>query len=169
MVHLARTQIVRQFLEMDADYLLFIDSDMTWDTATFWNLYARLIEGQYPILSAHTAFAAGDTDVMTVQMDERLHVVSHTEGIHQVFCTGTGFVFIHRDVFTALSVRHDGPLPWFDYGLYRGLIASEDLIFAARCAEAGIPAYFDVDARVGQRQVHTFAASVPRVAVSCRM
>jgi hypothetical protein len=154
--------VVRQFLETSAEYLLFIDSDMTWDTATFWTLYERLCDGRYPVLSAHTAFAAGDTDVKTVQMDERLHIVPHTTGIHQVFCTGTGFVFIHRDVFVALSARDPGPLPWFDYGLYRGLIASEDLIFAARCAEAGISSSFDADSRVGQRQVHTFAAPVPR-------
>jgi hypothetical protein len=68
-------------------------------------------------------------------------------------------------VFGRLSDRYSEPTPWFDYGLHKGRVASEDVIFAARCAAVGVPVYVETTARVGHRKVHTFEAPVPRAAL----
>lgn len=153
----ARNNIAQKAINLNADYVLMIDNDVTPPKeALLWlledvrdvqlgyyahrnadNLYTGRVSVcklgwfNYPLESEFTA-------------KEMQELITRKEYKVQIHGGGMGCALIKTDLFRALSY------PWYDWVNYgdknRGML-SEDLFFCEKCRKANIPIY--TDSRVG--------------------
>jgi GT2 family glycosyltransferase len=133
LVYDAREEAVKYLLTTDADYILFLDSDMMPPA----DMLVKLIEHDKPIVSA-LAFrrvpeyepciykAINDTEA-TVYTD-------YPKGLIEVAGVGMACCLIKREVFEQV------PGPWYMPGKL-----GEDLSFCKRVRDAGIPIHVDTN------------------------
>jgi len=160
-----RDKIVRRFLASDKDpqYLLFLDSDMTFPA----DLVQRLISWDLPVVGGLYFHRGTDRpfvfrevgyrkdewgreirfhQYMMTEVYEFLHAanlplrnqavaVNAPNRLLQCDAIGTGAMLIHRDVIEAI----DGP--WFEYDKHA---ESEDLAFCRKAREAGFDVHCDL-------------------------
>jgi hypothetical protein len=162
MLHTARNEVVRGFLEhpFRPDYLMFIDTDMTWDEEQIGALYDTAETHDLPAVSALIAFCQQEEDgpgkPMTMLYDYNFRFVPVKSDVQRVFCSGMGFMLLRRDALERCGQAHGWPTPWFDYGHRNGKAVSEDVIFSQRLWDLGIPIHVDTRVRVGHRKTHGF-------------
>lgn len=160
MLHVARNVIGRGFLAhpLRPEYLVFVDSDIDWRPDQLWQLAETARGDGLPILSGLVCMQGGrDASLMRPLMyDYDFCEVQPTGGLQQVFCVGCGFLAIHRSALLQLYDTHREPTPWFNYEHRHGKAVSEDVVFAQRCWDAGIPIHVDGRIAVGHRKIHSF-------------
>ena len=137
-----RNALVQACLDQGRPWLFFVDDDQAFHTTTL----NRLLALEQPVVSAlilqraapflPTAYAERDEDGNYLTLD--LKSVGHNNLV-QVAATGTGGLLVRAEIFQEL-----GP-PWFVYSEDFG----EDMYFANRLAEAGIPMLLDTGCRMG--------------------
>ena len=159
MVHVARNAVVQQFLQhpMGPDYLVFIDTDMDWRPSDVWSVLDEARSRDVPILAGLAAMQDG-TPVM---FDESFTPLEPLGTVQRVFCCGAAFLALRRDALEMCASVHPWPTPWFDYGVRNGKAVTEDIIFAQRMWDLGIPMHVDSRILVGHRKMRTVCASVP--------
>ena len=128
----SRNALAQACLDQERDWLFFVDDDQVFPTGTLM----RLLALEQPVVSAlivqraapflPTAYAGRDENGLYQTLD--LNSVGHNNLV-QVAATGTGGLLVRSHV-----LRELGP-PWFVYSEDWG----EDMFFANRLAEAGIP------------------------------
>ena len=141
-----RNKIVKMFLESDAEYLMFIDSDIKFDR----NMINRLRAYNKGIIGGiYLKKTIPYTPVMNHALDREDNLIIMRE-------IGTGFMMIRRDVFGAMKAMwpehnykpdddeaggdyHD----WFRVGVKDGRYLSEDYFFCQKAAELGYKTYLD--------------------------
>ena len=98
----ARNQLVARFLAGDADYLVFIDSDITFDTEAI----TQLLACDEPLCGASYPYKDGSGD-----FPGTVEGISFNDNRGYVPISGlpTGFMKIHREVFHRLKIRDDCP------------------------------------------------------------
>lgn len=152
-----RNQMVDKFLKEDFDYLLFLDSDMTYPRDMFIKYFEsgkELIGGVYykrtapyhPVLykfSGNEGTPFSTIDPLTLPADSVVAV----DGL------GTGGMFIRRSVFDKLEKA--GQDPWFKYGDNYHLPyktanqTTHDLVFCKKCREAGVDIFVHTGVKMG--------------------
>ncbi len=151
MIMRARNTLVWSFLNnTQAEYLMFIDSDMGWSGASVARLMALARTGK-PIVGA-----AGPRKQENLTFCTRLcgPYVQHDRDTGCVRATelGTGFVLIHREVFLRmmqafpeLQYDDDGRKVWalFDTSIIGGKLFSEDYTFMHRAQKCGFEVWVD--------------------------
>jgi hypothetical protein len=153
-----RNEVVRQFLQTDADWLWFVDTDMAFDPDTAYRMIDAANECGAKILSAlYFGYSVTDLEGQPIlwpqwfrfrRKDEEttitLPVVQKIEpGIQELGAAGMGCCIIHRDVLVAMKEKYgsDGWI-WFAHDLCRDRHGAparmgEDVSFCARAAAVG--------------------------------
>lgn len=139
LVHDSRNMLVEKALELNADYIMFIDDDMIPTP----DLFVRLYNHNAPVVSALAfkrlppydpcIFGWGFDNVTGTHAATPLFGLVKS-GIKQVDATGFGAVLIKADVFRKI------PKPWFELDKF-----GEDLDFCLKCQDNDIPIYCDTD------------------------
>lgn len=152
----ARNTIAQRALNLQADYVLMLDNDMTLPTDALKNLLdedkdvcfgycARRIPGNE--YDGVTCVYKNDGEFCYSHMFPARDLKTIREnGINkiQVHGCGAGCVLIKTDVFRRL------PFPWFKWITYENREElSEDLFFCELCNQHGIPLYVDTRVSCG--------------------
>lgn len=137
-----RNALAQACLDGGYDWLFFVDDDQAFPTGTL----TRLLAHDQPVVSAlivqraapflPTAYAGRDEDGNYQTLDLRS---VGSNNLVLVAATGTGGLLVRAEVLRELGD------PWFVYSEDFG----EDLFFAARLEEAGIPMLLDTGCRMG--------------------
>lgn len=145
----ARNEVVRKFLESDAEYLLFLDCDMRFPV----DLVAQLLRAQKPVITGRYHMRKPPYHA-AVYVKHKVHTGAHAyaavhygTGVFEIERAGAGALLIRRDVAEAIEARI-GP-NWFRY--QRGpepphdMSVSEDFWFFQQVREAGFSCWVDWD------------------------
>ena len=163
-VSAARNEIVRRFLEhhTQAEWLLFIDSDMQWDHEAIEQLLSAADPTTSPIVGGLCFGAVRDRLFPTIY-----RLTPTTEGgittvrvgdyprdqLVPCDATGAAFLLIHRDVLMQMRERaFNATFPWFQEAELGGLPAGEDLTFCLRARQMGVPIHVDTRIKVGHHK-----------------
>lgn len=161
----ARNDVVRAFLETEAQWLFFLDTDQAFSVGDIRRVIDAADEDERPVVgglyfqwSKHNGLlplmfrknAAGGMDRVTDWVPGELMQV---DGIP------TGFKVVHRRVYEAIWAEHfEDRRPWYKFeqdNPPKGRFIGEDLYFCEMAQEAGFPIYIETGASVGhiKRQV----------------
>lgn len=121
--------------EMQGDWLWFIDTDMTFPPG----ILEQLLAHEVPVVQTlclcrhppHTPILHTEGD------DHRDQFITGT-GLVTVQSLGSGGTLYRKECFTAVKD------PWFE-----GVLGQEDVVFAAKLKDAGVPLAVDRDALIG--------------------
>ncbi len=153
----ARNKVARQFVETDADWLFWLDTDMGFAPDTIEKLLEVADPVARPIVGG-LCFAQKETHedgLSGYRCAPRVTIMDWTDvnGVYQfagrahypvnslVQCTGTGSacLLIHRSVFEKIA-KENGPT-WYDPIVTDEGPIGEDLSFCARAGASGFPVY----------------------------
>ena len=163
-----RNSLVRRFLEYGkADWMLMLDSDMTFGPDTLERLLEHADPERAPIVGG-LCFGYDDKgDIQPTLFglvgDEAApQVIRYHEwppdAMFQVAATGAACLLIHKSVFERLAdieVPDSGrrgfnpAFPWFQEVEHDGTPVSEDITFCWRAGLAGIPVFVNTAVHVG--------------------
>lgn len=175
-----RNKAVREFLQTDADWLLFIDTDQRFR----FNLVDLMVESadpvERPILSALVMAVRAGKPISPAAValrapenpdDPPMPITYHTipaEKHWRVGMPGTGCVLIHRSVLEAVGEQWStSPWPWFQYAPWIRTdadgnkvpdILGEDYTFFLRAASLGFPSFVDTTIEAGHIKRHTITS-----------
>lgn len=161
----ARNSVAAQFLDNDvADWLLFIDSDMTFERDALEQLFKHADPVTRPILGGlcfGLDFETGPfpvvyhlVDTPDGPMTHRPSQLERDTGLMQVDATGTAFLMIHRSVLVAMKERgFSQAYPWFQETELGGSNpVGEDITFCLRARILGFPVTVDLDLHIGHKK-----------------
>lgn len=165
-----RNRVVEKFLEYGkADWLLFLDSDMTFDP----DLVERLLEHADPVeapIVGGLCFGFDENgDVQPTLYGllgdendaQHMDVVRFHEwtpdAMYQVAATGAACLMVHRRVLEVMRdfphpsgrVGFDDAYPWFQEMKHNGKPVGEDIAFCWRAIQAGFPVYVNTAVQLG--------------------
>lgn len=149
-IHQLREHIAKRALEVEADYLMFIDSDMVFPPDGITKLLSRdkeIIGADYhhKFLPKRSVTKVDPTKLKPDQMiDDPLwhgHKIlaldNKPKELFEVRAVGTGFMLIKTEVFKKISP------PWFWFDLKDNQMQGEDVWFCERAHEAGFSVWCD--------------------------
>lgn len=159
----ARNDLARKFLdEHTADWLWFIDTDMTFEP----DIVDRLVEAAHPTdrpimgalcFSVQNGFKACPT-LYVLRDDGKVGRVFDYPRNHVMrILTGTGCLLIHRSVFEKMrdattesgAVKFPKPYEWFNNTQVGSVPVGEDITFCIRAESLGIPVHVDTSIKCG--------------------
>ncbi len=147
----ARNKQVRQFLTMDADWLLIVDSDMAFEPDALERLMVEADPVEAPIVGGlcfgKKQLADGTLEYWPTlyKFDKDMKTFRFNEWpentMFPVNATGTAFLLIHRDVLVAMADKFADrdPWPWFEEVNFDGHVYGEDVTFCIRAQQCGFP------------------------------
>jgi glycosyltransferase involved in cell wall biosynthesis len=152
-----RNTLVKKALDLDADWTLFLDADMTFPPDLVSSLIKDSLESGASIVSGcyfkklppHACVSS----LMRAPHDPQLltPIDSTEKGLVECDVIGMGAALIHCDVFEAI------PYPWFEYEVYEKTgerTVTEDVPFCRKAKEAGFSILTDTSLVCGHvRQV----------------
>lgn len=154
-----REKLAHEALEMGADAVLWIDSDMRFPSNTLEVLLARNV----PVLGVNATTrrepvlpTALNLEIKKgAEVSQVWHKVESRgkTGIEQVTAVGFGVTLIRREVFEKV------PQPWHDViWTDHGGVIGEDVTFCVKCLESDIPVHVDHDLsmHIGHTGARTF-------------
>lgn len=155
----ARTDLVHDFLKLDADWAWLVDDDMTFAP----DIVDRLVEAAHP---TERPIVGGLCFAYMREASRRFWPTLYawipgTDGMRrlmqypddrlvQVAGTGAACLLVHRTVFEKMAERFPGPRPWFaETETSDGDLLSEDLTFCIRAQACGFPIYVHTGIKLG--------------------
>jgi glycosyltransferase involved in cell wall biosynthesis len=137
---LNRNQMVEKALELSADWLLFLDADMTFPAGLVSRLLAAAQESQAHLVSAcyfkreppHPCVSGRLEDPEDPQLITPLQ--GEDKGLLECDVIGLGAALVHNSVFTKV------PCPWFEYEVYQKTgerVVTEDVPFCRKAKALG--------------------------------
>jgi GT2 family glycosyltransferase len=161
----SRNEIVKDFLDKHtADWLFWVDTDMTFDPDVVDRLVKSAHPEKRPIVGA-LCFSLKDgmrlrPTVYALRPDDKVGVIYNyppDELFSQVggqpILTGTGCVLMHRSVLEKMRAANFSPAyPWFQETAIGGLPVGEDISFMVRAMSLGIPVHVDSSIKVGHEK-----------------
>lgn len=153
----ARNQICRAFLdEHTADWLWFIDTDMTFQPDIVDRLVQSAHPRERPIMGALCFSITDDCralpTVYAVKNGQPGRVLDYPRNTVFQALTGTGCLLIHRTVLEAMRAKYRKPWEWFAYGTAGEDVVGEDITFCVRANEAGFPVHVDTAIKCGHEK-----------------
>lgn len=160
-----------------AEWLLFVDSDMTFEADLVEQLVAVADPVERPIVGALAFMAAGDHRGVRATIYKEVKTESGIfvnlvddyprDQLVKVGATGGAGLLIHRNVLGAMNqpwpkgfgTLQDGtlnPYPWFSEGLVNpdGKPLGEDVAFCRRAWALGIPTHVDTRIKMGHMKTY---------------
>lgn len=169
-----RNTIVRAFLEEgDADWLLFVDTDQTFDADLIERMVLSADPVERPVVSALIMAERPSKRIpiapaCTVWNDEvQDFVIPHmipADRHWQVATVGTGCLLVHRSVLERMGAEWaDDAFPWFKYAQHnrKGVpdVMGEDYTFSLRATKLEVPLVVDTTIQVGHVKKRTLTAA----------
>lgn len=139
----ARNTLVRKALENESTHLLFVDQDMLVPQ----DALHYLLKHDAPVVGAHYVGKAHPYETVAFNFDPFRRVTLgdyDQDGVTEVGGVGMGCTLIDTSVFTQMIEKFGDEL-WFNIVHDTG----EDVWFAQRCAEMGIPILLDAAIQCG--------------------
>lgn len=149
----ARNGLVADFLESEADSMLFIDADVVVNADAILRLFALSLDkdvttGIYPRRGSDRKF------FLDYYLDENGALEFDANGLLRIRRIGTGFMMIQRHVLETMIAKHP---EWaynnnvtnrtehavFDLGIVDGEYYGEDYLFCDRAAADGFTVFLD--------------------------
>jgi len=133
---------VKAALEMDPDFILFIDSDMVFP----FNAVHMLMNHGQMMVSGHCTTRREPIHGVSRDKDGNFMDFTGEYGIQAVETTGLAFCLVHRSLFKA---KHE---PWFETSFdaeRERPWLTEDEHFCKIVRSTGTPIYVDVDLKIG--------------------
>ena len=159
-----RNELARRFLEhhTQAEWLLFVDSDMQWEHDAVEQLLAVADPATAPIVGGLCFGAMHDRLFPTIYQLQPTAEGSLTtvrvgdyprDQLVACDATGAAFLLIHRSVLEAMREQNfNRTFPWFQETELGGLPAGEDLTFCLRARQMGYPIHVDTRIKVGHHK-----------------
>ena len=161
----ARNKVIDLFatLEQEPEWLLMIDSDMTFEPDLLERLMAVAHPERVPILGG-LCFAGGRVHApyptIYRQVDEGGYVSVDRvdeyprDALVKVGATGGACLLMHRGALAAMKNTYgkdNAPYPWFAEGVVgpKGEPWGEDIVFCLRANAIGIPVHVDTRVKLG--------------------
>lgn len=145
-IHRARQRLVEAALEQDADYILWLDSDMRFPPDTLVRLLNRdkdLVGANYSKRGFPPEFVA----VKSIQNDEQCVTGPDSEGVESVEALGFGVVLMRVSALLDLHNPRGPEGPWFffKWDEEKGSAFGEDVYFCELFRQAGHEIFVDHD------------------------
>ncbi len=136
------TQVIKQF---EYDYMLWIDSDQTFNRNDFFNLLSAdkdIASGCYRIINGNYCFGYFD-------QEPRVNVNEITQKeCFEVDFVGFGFMLIKKGVFEKLGTPYFNPIYDKKYEDFMG----EDESFCVKARNAGFKIFCKPDVKIGHEK-----------------
>lgn len=158
----SRNDVVRQFLDYDADWLLFIDADMLFPHTAIDRLLESADASERPIVGG-LCFGINEgilfpTIYVWHDGDENGPTTARVPDfpvntVIPVAGTGAAFLLIHRTVLEAMrDAEFSKAFPWFAESELSGRPAGEDMTFCLRAGTLGFPVHVDTGLHIGHHK-----------------
>ena len=158
LISYGRNMLTEEFLGSPCQWMLMVDTDMTFTPGQVETILAAGDPVERPIISGVCATLNNDGTgtvpaIYSAERDETgtvTHFTSqlgavHASGLMLVDGCGAAFLLIHRSVMEKIP-----PGEWFREGITpSGGIRGEDLAFCMRATEAGFPIWAHCGLRIG--------------------
>jgi hypothetical protein len=164
-----RNIIAHEFLESQAEHLLMIDSDMTFNAD---DIFRMLAWSQTKPIVAAVGVARKKEKVYfsSLDQDEDNNIIMDRMGLVKVKRVGTGFIMIQRKVFETMRDAHPewkymdqntGKMlqSFFDFKSTPEGYVGEDYVFCDRAHEHGFTAWVDPTIKLGHMGVMEYEGS----------
>lgn len=131
---LGRNQLVREFLESDAERLMFVDADVTFEMGAL----ARLVSYPELFVGGCYRFKREEEAYPIAWLENLPELRANVNGLLQVRMLPTGFLSLHRDVFTRFRAHYGddriyekekGTYAFFEIPLKNSMLYTEDAYF----------------------------------------
>lgn len=170
----SRNRLTLQFLDHPAkpDWLLWVDSDMSWLPPDVEQLLSSADKDERPIIGGLCFAGRNGALVPTLyQMGEtedgqpRTYIPEDypADSIVKVAATGAAFLLIHRAVLEAMrdaaaEGRHgfSKVLPFFQEKEMGGVVVGEDIVFCLRAGMLGYPVHVNTAVKIGHHKSIVF-------------
>lgn len=149
LIYDARNKLAAQALKMEADYIMWFDSDMTFEPDTLIRLLetmekedAHIVSGLYFRRSAPYTPVAFDTLEISEEKADWSDYKGELTGVHKVGAVGFGCILVDAQVILEC------------FGKYKTCFSpiahvGEDLSFLWRAKQLGYDTYLDCDVKCG--------------------
>lgn len=163
-VSMPRNRLTAEFLDQHkaADWLLWIDADMSFDADALEKLLAAADPETAPIVGGlcfgNDSNGLFPTIYQITMTDDQRPVTIRTpdyapDAMMQVGATGAAFLLIHRRALQTIRDRAFNPVfPWFQETELAGNPCGEDLTFCLRAGMCGLPVYVNTAVKVGHHK-----------------
>lgn len=133
-----RNTIAKLALERNADYLLWLDSDMHFPSTVFERLQQHKKDICAATYSTRMKPQRSVAFLDKNNLDKRLKAKT---GIHKVFAVGMGCMLVSKTVFKNI------PNPWFQYIWNEDTedLSGEDIYFCSQANDTGFEVFVDAD------------------------
>lgn len=160
----ARNKQVSGFLDdSDADWLLIVDSDMTFPPDALETLIVNADPVEAPIVGGLCFGVRDDSrgleywptmyqfDVVDDELLSYRIKSWEPDSMFPVHATGAAFILIHRTVLESMRVKfaERAPWIWFEEQNHNGRPWGEDMTFCLRAIQCGFPIYVHTGVHIG--------------------
>jgi len=167
-----RNLIATDFLKSDCTDLMFIDSDINFETEDIFRLMAWNSDPKKGIVAGiPVARKKGKVYISTLDTDEENNIFMNYMGLVKAKRVATAFMMIRREVFEKLAEAHpewvyhdekkvgDEVIAFFDFALKDGEYIGEDFLFCDRARELGYEVWIDPTIKLGHMGMEEFAGA----------
>lgn len=149
-----RNDLVTKFLATDSEWLLMVDTDMTFTPADVERIYAHADENL--IISGMCAAADGTIAARKRNPETHMwHVIESTTDCVEVDYAGAAFMLAHRNAYEKIQAEDFSTVrPWFAFSEDSGILG-EDAMFCLRAKQLGFRVVVDGQIRPGHRKMGT--------------
>jgi glycosyltransferase involved in cell wall biosynthesis len=167
----ARNLLVKDMLESDCDYLIFIDSDINFEPEDILRLMAWASDPRKGIVAAVPRTRSEDkVYIANLDYDERNELTMNGMGLVRAERVATAFMMVRREVFVTMEAAHpdwkyydkrsDRVLPClFDFKLTEEGYIGEDFLFCDRARELGFEVWVDPSVTLGHMGVQEYVGN----------
>ena len=153
--HVARNAVITQFLEGPGEWLMWIDTDMTFYhdsvqrlVATAKKHKADMVAGLAFIFKRHQSVIQPNCFLWDAEINEFLDVTDYEPGaVLDIKGTGSAFVLIHRNVLSTTGPNwHQN---WMNHPANDGPMGHDLAFFQEACVEQGYKLVYDTNVKTG--------------------
>ena len=167
----ARNLLVKDMLESDCDYLIFIDSDINFEPEDILRLMAWASDPRKGIVAAVPRTRSEDkVYIANLDYDEQGELTMNGMGLVRAERVATAFMMVRREVFVTMEAAHpdwkyydkrsDRVLPClFDFKLTEEGYIGEDFLFCDRARELGFEVWVDPSITLGHMGVQEYVGN----------
>ena len=157
-----RENLVKEALNVNADWILFLDTDMRFPK----DVFDRLSAHDKPIVAANYStrgLPAKPVAFKNARCNEYVYTTADSKGLEEVYAVGMGVMLIKAE-----AVRNI-PMPWFQIGYAAGTgnFFGEDIHFCHKAAQHGFKTLIDHDVSKIVKHIGTFEYTLDH-AEACR-
>lgn len=143
-ITISRSRAVEELLKLGTDYLLFIDSDISFPYDALQRLFDHAEETGHRVVGCNYLQKTPPFRSLTYGLDDT-QTSQEVSGFVPVRRLPTGFLLIHMSVFNEMTAPHFRFLYKDKTDTELGVIVGEDYYFCDKCYELGIDMYLDVE------------------------